>query len=71
MATQQDILLKFSADTGNVDSAIQDVQGGVEKTDTAVGGLTNQLDKMSGGAITGFRNFTAGIKTGGNGFEIL
>jgi hypothetical protein len=69
MATQQDILLKFSADTGNVDSAIQDVQGGVEKTDTAVGGLTNQLDKMSGGAITGFRNFTAGIKTGVTGLK--
>ena len=69
MATQQDILLKFSADTGNVDSAIQDVQGGVEKTGTAVGGLTNQLDKMSGGAITGFRNFTAGIKNGVTGLK--
>jgi len=69
MATQQDYVLKFSADTGNVDSAIQDVQGGVEKTDTAVGGLTKQLDKMSGGAITGFRNFTAGIKNGVTGLQ--
>ena len=69
MATQQDYVLKFSADTGNVDSAIQDVQGGVEKTDTAVGGLTKQLDKMSGGAITGFRNFTAGIKNGVTGLR--
>ena len=69
MATQQDYVLKFSADTGNVDSAIQDVQGGVEKTDTAVGGLTKQLDKMSGGAITGFRNFTAGIKNGVTGLK--
>jgi len=69
MATQQDYVLKFSADTGNVDSAIQEVQGGVEKTDTAVGGLTKQLDKMSGGAITGFRNFTAGIKNGVTGLR--
>jgi len=69
MATQQDYVLKFSADTGNVDSAIQEVQGGVEKTDTAVGGLTKQLDKMSGGAITGFRNFTAGIKNGVTGLQ--
>jgi hypothetical protein len=69
MATQQDYVLKFSADTGNVNSAIKDVQTGVEDTSGAVSGLTNQLDKMTGGAISGFRNFTGGIKNGVKGLR--
>jgi hypothetical protein len=69
MATQQDYVLKFSADTGNVNSAIQDVQTGVEGTSGAVSGLTNQLDKMTGGAISGFRNLTGGIKNGVTGLK--
>ena len=69
MATQQDYVLKFSADTGNVNSAIKDVQTGVEDTSGAVSGLTNQLDKMTGGAISGFRNFTGGIKNGVKGLK--
>lgn len=69
MATQQDYVLKFSADTGNVNSAIQDVQTGVEGTSGAVSGLTNQLDKMTGGAVSGFRNLTGGIKNGVTGLK--
>ena len=69
MATQQDYVLKFSADTGNVNSAIQDVQMGVEGTSGAVSGLTNQLDKMTGGAVSGFRNLTGGIKNGVTGLK--
>ena len=69
MATQQDYVLRFSADTGNVNSAIQDVQTGVEGTSGAVSGLTNQLDKMTGGAISGFRNLTGGIKNGVTGLK--
>jgi hypothetical protein len=69
MATQQDYILKFRADTGDVNSAIQDVQTGVEGTSGAVSGLTNQLDKMTGGAISGFRNLTGGIKNGVTGLK--
>ena len=69
MATQQDYVLKFSADTGNVNSAIQDVQTGVEGTSGAVSGLTNQLDKMTGGAVSGFRNLTGGLKNGVTGLQ--
>jgi hypothetical protein len=69
MATQQDYVLKFSADTGNVNSAIQDVQTGVEGTSGAVSGLTNQLDKMTGGAVSGFRNLTGGLKNGVTGLK--
>lgn len=69
MATQQDYVLKFSADTGNVNSAIRDVQTGVEGTSGAVSGLTNQLDKMTGGAVSGFRNLTSGVKNGVSGLK--
>src|SRR5210317_1850128 len=69
MATQQDYILKFRADTGDVNSAIQDVQTGVEGTSGAVSGLTNQLDKMTGGAVSGFRNLTGGIKNGVTGLK--
>jgi len=69
MATQQDYVLKFSADTGNVNAAIQDVQTGVQGTSSAVSGLTGQLDKMTGGAISGFRNLTGGIKNGVSGLK--
>ena len=69
MATQQDYILKFSADTGNVNSAIKDVQTGVAGTSAAVTGLAGQLDKMTGGAISGFRNLTGGIKNGVTGLK--
>ena len=64
MATQQNMILKVSADTTEVTKGIENVEDSVKGTDAAVGGLTNQLDKMTGGAVTGFRNFTKGVKTG-------
>lgn len=47
-------------DVGKVDKGLQD-------TSKSTSGLTNQLDKMSGGAVTGFRNFASGLKTGVKG----
>ena len=64
MATQQNMILKVSADTTEVTKGIEQVGEQVENTDSAVSGLTGQLDKMTGGAVTGFKNFTSGVKTG-------
>lgn len=64
MATTQNMILKVSADTTEVTKGIENVEDSVKGTDAAVGGLTNQLDKMTGGAVTGFRNFAKGVKTG-------
>jgi len=58
------MILKVSADTTEVTKGIENVEDSVKGTDAAVGGLTNQLDKMTGGAVTGFRNFAKGVKTG-------
>ena len=35
----------------------------------AVSGLTGQLDKMTGGAVTGFRNMVGGLKGGVAGLK--
>ena len=58
------MILKVSADTTEVTKGIENVEDSVKGTDAAVGGLGNQLDKMTGGAVTGFRNFAKGVKTG-------
>ena len=69
MANSQDVILKFSADTTEVTKGIEQVEDGVKDTDVAVGGLGKQLDKMTGGAVTGFKNFTSGVKTGITGLK--
>ncbi len=69
MATQQNMILKVSADTSDVTRGIESIEDGVKDTDVAVGGLGKQLDKMTGGAVTGFKNFTSGVKTGITGLK--
>lgn len=73
MASKQDILLKFSADTGNVNQAVDSVKGGVEETNQATALLTQKLDRMTGGAVSGFRKLHGGFKSavkGANAFKI-
>jgi len=63
MATEN-IVLKVSADTSDVSKGIEQVGTSIDGTSGAVRGLTGQLDKMTGGAVTGFTNFAKGVKTG-------
>jgi len=62
--TNQEVVITFNADTQNVEKSIGKVEQGVEKTSQATAGLTNQLDKMTGGAVSGFKNFSSGLKSG-------
>jgi hypothetical protein len=64
MAVNQEVVITFNADTQNVEKSIGKVEQGVEKTSQATAGLTNQLDKMTGGAVSGFKNFASGLKSG-------
>jgi hypothetical protein len=64
MAVNQEVVITFNADTQNVEKSIGKVEQGVEKTSQATAGLTNQLDKMTGGAVSGLRNFANGLKSG-------
>lgn len=69
--SKQEVILEFNADTSGVEQSIGKVEQGVENTSQATSGLTNQLDKMTGGAVTGFRNMTKGVKTAVTGMKSL
>ncbi len=69
--TNQEVILTFNADTSGVEQSIGNVEKSVEDTSQATAGLTNQLDKMTGGAVTGFRNMTKGVKTAITGMKTL
>ena len=43
---------------------IDKINDGVKEVDESTGDLTNSLDKMSGGLITGFKNAVGGVKKG-------
>lgn len=61
--TKQQIILEFDAETGQLTGKLQDVNQGVEKVSDNTTVLTNQLDKMTGGAVSGFKNAVAGTKS--------
>jgi hypothetical protein len=67
--TKQQVVLEVSADTKQVTKSIDNVTSSVDNTAQATSGLTNQLDKMTGGAVTGFRNMTSGIKSAVGGLK--
>ena len=69
--TNQEVILTFNADTSGVEQSIGNVEKSVEDTSQATAGLTNQLDKMTGGAVTGLRNMTKGVKTAITGMKTL
>lgn len=69
MAEKIIITLEVDAATGqgtvkDLGKDIKKTNEGVKETGKSVGGLTDRLDKMSGGAITAFKNFASGAKAG-------
>ena len=66
----QEVILKFKADTSSVEKNIQSVDQGIQKTADSTSVLTNQLDKMTGGAISGFKNAAQGTKSFINGLKL-
>ncbi len=69
--SKQEVILEFNADTSDVSKSLGQVEKGIEGTSKATEGLTNQLDKMTGGAVTGLRKLGAGLKTAATGFKTL
>ncbi len=67
--TKQEVVIEFNADTSEVTKSLGQVEKGIEGTSKATSGLTNQLDKMTGGAVTGLKNFTSGLKSGVAGLK--
>ena len=52
------------ATVGNLGGEVSDVNKELDDTSGIITGLTDQLDKMTGGAITGFKKFVTGAKSG-------
>ena len=52
------------ATVGNLGGEVSDVNKELDDTSGVITGLTDQLDKMTGGAITGFKKFVTGAKSG-------
>ena len=74
----KEIKIKFVADTGQAEKGINDVTDSTKKLDKEVGDvnestnqLTGSLDKMTGGAVSGFKNFAGGLKKVILGFKTL
>jgi len=67
--SKQEVILEFNADTSDVTQSLGQVEQGIEGTSKATAGLTTQLDKMTGGAVTGLKNFSSGLKSGVAGLK--
>lgn len=74
----KEVKIKFVADTGQAEKGINDVTDSTKKLDKEVGDvnestnqLTGSLDKMTGGAVSGFKNFAGGLKKVILGFKTL
>jgi len=68
MATQQDYILKFDADTSGVTSAVEETTNAVEGLGGVGDAVFGQIDKLTGGlagklknVVTGVGNFTKGL----------
>ena len=60
----EEIVFETKVKTDKAEGELNKVKGGVKDTDAATKGLTNQLDKMTGGAISGFKGLVGGVKSG-------
>jgi len=74
----KEVKIKIVADTGQAKKGINDVTDSTKKLDKEVGDvnestnqLTGSLDKMTGGAVSGFKNFAGGLKKVILGFKTL
>ena len=65
------IVLQLETDSTQAIKGIDKVDESIQSTNQAVGGLTNSLDKMTGGAVTGFRNLKGGLVNAVKGFKSL
>ena len=78
MATQENYLLKFNADTGDVTRSLEQVSSSINKLDSQVGttnsaveGGMQKLDQMTGGLITSFKAARTGLKGAVAGMKTL
>jgi len=58
-------------DTDKADKNLEKFEDNLKKTDDTTQDLTNSLDSMTGGAVSGFKKITGSVKTAVAGFKSL
>lgn len=69
--SEQEVIYTVKANTGEVEKSIKSVKKTVEDTGDATGALTGQLDKMTGGAVSGFMAMRTGVLNTVKGMKSL
>ena len=74
----KDVKIRISADTAQAEKSMKglseetkELNKSVDDTGDSTSALTGKLDKMTGGAVTGFKSMTAGVKTAVVGMKTL
>lgn len=65
------VVIQLEADTTQVVKGIDKVDESLQDVSKSTDGLTNSLDKMTGGAISGFKGVTKSVGTAIKGFKSL
>ena len=65
------VTIQLKTDTGQAVNGIDKVDKSVQGVGKSTDGLTNSLDKMTGGAISGFKGITKSVGTAIKGFRSL
>ena len=69
MATEK--VIKIVVDKEGADKSVKQLDSSLKNTEKSTSKLTNELDKMSGGAVSGFKGLKNGISSAVNGFKSL
>jgi len=69
MTVVKTVQINVEADQANKE--LETFNENIKETDKSTEGLTNQLDAMTGGALSGFKKLTGGIRTAIKGFKSL
>ena len=56
--------IKTKVDVSNATKGTSEVEKGAKSAGSAIDQMTGALDKFSGGAVTAFKSFTSGVKSG-------
>jgi hypothetical protein len=65
------VTIQLKTDTGQAVKGIDKVDESIQEVGKSTDGLTNSLDKMTGGAISGFKGITKSVGTAIKGFRSL
>mgnify|MGYP003634881420 CR=1 FL=1 len=74
----KNVTIRISADASEAEKSVKGVaketknlKKGVDSTNASTSQLTGTLDKMTGGAVTGFKSFAIGLKAIAGGFRTI